>query len=79
MPNLCDPHLDKLFSRQTTEISFDKRQATFHEISRYMTENVYWLGVWHDPDVWAISSRLSGVHISGATPFYNIAQWDLTQ
>jgi peptide/nickel transport system substrate-binding protein len=77
MPHLCDRHLDDMFKNQSTEISSDKRKAIMHEISQYMTENVYWLGVWHDPDIWAYSSKLSGVNLSGPTPFYNIAEWDI--
>ena len=74
---LCDETLEALFQKQTTQVDFAERQATFHEISRYMTENVYWLGVWYDPDIFGISGRLQNVTISGATPFFNIAEWDL--
>jgi peptide/nickel transport system substrate-binding protein len=75
---LCDPTLEALFQKQQTQVDFAERQATFHEISRYMTENLYWLGVWYDPDIWAVSGRLQNVKISGATPFFNLAEWDLT-
>jgi peptide/nickel transport system substrate-binding protein len=78
-PHLCDPDLDALFELQATQIDLGERQATFHEISRYMTENVYWLGMWYDPDIWAVSGDLTNVRISGATPFFNIAEWDLTE
>lgn len=73
---LCDETLDELFRLQATQVDLNERIETFHEISRYMYENVIWLGVWQDPDVWAISGRLTNVNISGATPFYSIAEWD---
>lgn len=75
---LCDPELDGLFAEQATQLDPAARQATFQQISRLMFEKVYWLGVWQDPDQWAIGSRLSGVKISGVTPFFNILEWDLT-
>lgn len=76
--HLCDPALDALFAQQATQVDFAARQATFHEISSIVYEQVYWLGIWRDPDIWALSSRVSGAKISGATPFWNIGEWDLT-
>lgn len=74
---LCDETLDSLFALQATQTDFAERQQTFYEITRYMFDNVIWLGLWHDPDIWALSGRLSNVEMSGASPFYNIAEWDL--
>jgi peptide/nickel transport system substrate-binding protein len=74
---LCDEDLEALFALQVTQVDFAERQATLNEISRYMTDNVYWLGVWYDPDMWAVNSRLSNVRISGANPFFNVTEWDL--
>jgi peptide/nickel transport system substrate-binding protein len=76
---ICDPELDDLFKLQATQVDFKERQATFQKISKLMYDQVYWLGVWQDPDQWALGSRLQDVKISGATPFYDIEQWDLTQ
>jgi peptide/nickel transport system substrate-binding protein len=74
---LCDEKLDGLFQLQKTQVDFAERQKTFYEIGEYMLENVYWIGVWQDPDSFAISERLENVKISGATPFFNIAEWDI--
>jgi peptide/nickel transport system substrate-binding protein len=76
---LCDPDLEALFQAQASQVDYAQRQQTFWEIGDYMTENVYWLGVWYDPDAFGVSERLTNVTISGATPFYSIAQWDLVQ
>ena len=75
--HLCDEKLDGLFQLQTTQVDFNARQQTLWEISEYMFDNVYWLGVWQDPDSFAVSSRLTNVKISGVTPFYSIAEWDI--
>lgn len=74
---ICDEELNNLFLLQKTQMVFDDRVETFHQISRIMYEQVYFLGIWQDPDIWAVSSRLSDVKISGVTPFFNIAEWDI--
>jgi peptide/nickel transport system substrate-binding protein len=74
---ICDEELDALFQLQNTQVDFAERQATFHQISKIVYDKVYWLGVWQDPDTFAIGPRLQNVKISGATPFYNIYEWDL--
>jgi peptide/nickel transport system substrate-binding protein len=76
---ICDLELDELFRLQSTQIDFEERQQTFWRISEMMYENVYWLGVWQDLDTWAVSERLTNVNISGADPFFSIAEWDIVQ
>lgn len=75
--HLCDETLDALFQLQATQVDYEARQQTFWEISELMVENVYWLGVWQDPDSFAVNARLTNVKISGVTPFFNIAEWDI--
>ena len=74
---ICDEELDGLFTLQTTQTDFAERQQTFHELTRYMFDNLIWLGLWQDPDLWAVSGRLQNVNMSGASPFYSIAEWDI--
>jgi peptide/nickel transport system substrate-binding protein len=74
---LCDQELDALFQLQSTQVDFAERQKTFHQISKLMFEQVYLLGIWQDPDLWGTNDRLLNVKISGATPFFNIVEWDL--
>jgi peptide/nickel transport system substrate-binding protein len=76
---ICDPELDGLFKLQATQVDFAARQKTFQQISKLMFDKVYWLGMWKDPDQWAIGSRLMNVKISGVTPFFNITEWDLAE
>lgn len=76
---VCDETLDGLFTRQSSEVDFAARQQTFYEITKHIYENIYWLGVWQDPDLWGISSKITGAKISGATPFYNVMEWELSE
>jgi peptide/nickel transport system substrate-binding protein len=74
---VCDEDLDALFQEQLATIDPEARTAIIQEITKYMHDNVYWLGMWEDPDVWMLGDRLTGVKFSGVTPFYNIVEWDI--
>lgn len=76
---LCDPELDALFKKQITQVDFTERQQTFYQITRIIFERVYWLGLWQDPDLFGVSSRLLNTKFSGATPLFNIIEWDLAE
>lgn len=75
----CDETLDGLFLQQATQTNVEERQQTFQEISQFIHDNVIWLGMWEDPDVWAVSNRLQNVRFSGVTPFFSIAEWDISE
>jgi len=72
---VCDPELEALFKKELTQVDFAQRQQTFYQITRMIFEKVYWLGIWQDPDIWALGPRLQNVKLSGATPFFNIIEW----
>jgi peptide/nickel transport system substrate-binding protein len=74
---LCDTELDGLFQAQTSQVDYAQRVTTFHKITKLMYDQVYWLSLWLDPDIWAISSRLQSVKLSGSTPLYNIGEWTI--
>jgi peptide/nickel transport system substrate-binding protein len=74
---ICDQELDGLFTLQATQVNLQDRLDSLHRISRIMYEKVYWLGIWQDPDIWAVSGRLTGVKLSGVTPFFNVTEWDV--
>jgi peptide/nickel transport system substrate-binding protein len=74
---VCDKDLEALFTLESTQVDATAREATFHEITRMIFDKAYWIGIYWDPDIWAINSRVTNVKISGATPFYNIREWDI--
>jgi ABC-type transport system substrate-binding protein len=76
---ICDPDLDALFQKQATQVDFAERQQTMYQITKMIYDKIYWLGLWQDPDLFGFTGRLTNVKISGATPFYNIAEWDINQ
>jgi peptide/nickel transport system substrate-binding protein len=75
----CDETLDALFQEQVVTIDPTAREQIFWQISKYMHDNVYYLGIWEDGDIWIVNPRLTGYKFSGITPFYNMADWDVTQ
>jgi peptide/nickel transport system substrate-binding protein len=76
---LCDEELDALFQQQAKQVDTNERLATVQQISKHIFDNMYWLGIWQDPDLFGISSRLQNVKISGGTPFFNVFEWDIAQ
>ena len=76
---ICDEELDRLIQLQSTQVDAVKRQKTISQINQLFYDQVYIIGLWQDPDVYAVSSRLKNVKFSGVTMFFNIAEWDLEQ
>lgn len=74
---LCDEELDALMTLQATQLDPAERQQTISQINQIFHDKVYWIGVWQDPDIWAVGPRLTSVKFSGVSPFYNIAEWDI--
>ena len=75
---ICDEELDPLLQAQAVEMDPTKRIQLFHDIGKVMNEKVYWIGVWHDNDVWTINERTEGIKISGADPFWNCYEWGVS-
>ena len=76
---LCDQTLEDMFVKQETQVDFAERQQTFYQITKYIYDNAYWIGLWQDPDLFGFSNRMTNVKLSGATAFFNVAEWDITQ
>lgn len=74
---LCDEELDSLIQLQATQVNVNERQQTISKINQIFYDKIYWLGLWQDPDVWAIGARMENVKFSGVTPFFNITSWNI--
>ena len=75
----CNAELDELFTQQATETDPEARKEIYYQIGRIMHDDVVWVGLWKDPDLWSVSNRLQGVRLSGATPFWNAHEWTLSE
>jgi peptide/nickel transport system substrate-binding protein len=76
---ICDEELDSLIKLQSTQVNAAERQKTISKINQLFYDKVYIIGLWQDPDVYAVSARLQNVKFSGVTMFFNIAEWDLAR
>lgn len=75
----CDEELDALIQQQSAEVDANARKEIISQINQMFYDKVYWVGLWQDPDVWAVGPRLTGVKFSGVTPFFNITEWDIAE
>jgi ABC-type transport system substrate-binding protein len=75
--SLCDATLDRLFREQAGLMDVTARQAHFREINRILSEQVYWVSLWDDPDVYAVHKQLKNVRLSGLAPFWNCHAWEI--
>lgn len=73
----CNPILDELFARQSVTVDLAARIAIYGEIQKLLQEDMVWLGVWQDNDIWTVNNRLANVRLSGADPFWNIGDWTI--
>jgi len=75
----CNEELDALFRLEATQVDANERQKTFQKINKIFYDEVIWIGLWANPDIWAVSPKMQNVKFSGVTPFFNIGEWDITQ
>ncbi len=75
----CNPKLDELFKQQAIEMDPAKRKELFTQIEQIIYDDYVYIGLWKDPDLWSVSSRLKNVKFSGVYPFWNAYEWEVTQ
>jgi peptide/nickel transport system substrate-binding protein len=75
----CNPALDELFSKQAITVDPVTRKELFNQIQQIMYDDVVYIGMWQDPDLWSVSSRLKNVKFSGVYPFWNAYEWEISE
>ncbi len=74
---ICDQSMEDLFSVADVEMDPQKRAADYHQIGKIMYDNTYIIPIRSDPDVWAVSDRLTNVKFSGVDPLMFVYEWDV--
>lgn len=74
---LCLPELDALFEEQARTTDTAARIALFHQIDELIASTHTFVGIWHDPDLWVVSDRVTGSAVNGVTPYWNANEWDV--
>jgi peptide/nickel transport system substrate-binding protein len=72
---ICNEALDALLQEQAVTLDLNKRIQLYYQIEKLMYDEVYYIGMWLDPDLWSVNVRLQNVKLSGATPFWNAHEW----
>jgi len=75
----CNEELDALLDQQATTTDPEARKQLYYQIGEIMHNDVVWVGLWKDPDLWSLSNRLQNVRFSGATPFWNAHEWTISE
>ena len=76
---ICDKSLENLFSVADVEMDPQKRIDYYHQIGKVMYDQTYLIPIRSDPDVWAVSTRLTNVKFSGVDPLMFVYEWDVKQ
>ena len=75
---VMDPKIDELIAAGQRELDFDKRQAIWREMHRYLYENVHpYLFMYNVPQKFALNRRFRGFQTLGIDPGYVIRRWHL--
>jgi peptide/nickel transport system substrate-binding protein len=74
---VCDEDFEALLKKQATTLDTKARIDLYHQISQWMYDQVIYIGIWKDPDLWSINTRLQNVKLSGADPFWNSHEWSV--
>lgn len=74
---VCDDQLEALLKQQAVTLDLDERIQLYYQIEKIMHDEVYYVGIWKDPDLWSVNNRLQNVKLSGATPFWNSEEWSV--
>jgi peptide/nickel transport system substrate-binding protein len=74
----CNPKIDELMAEQATTLDPAKRRELYNQIEQIIYDDYVYIGMWKDPDLWSVSSRLQNVRFSGVYPFWNAYEWEVT-
>ncbi len=73
---VMDPKVDELIERGQRELDFDKRMQIWHELHRYLYEEVMpYMFLYNVPQKYAMSKRIRGFQAFAIDPGYSIRRW----
>jgi len=75
----CIPELDELWQKQAITTDRAERIKMFYNIEKIMHEQVLWVGMRTDSDLWVVSKNLKNLRLSGVDCFWNAFNWEFSQ
>ncbi|MCC6188701.1 MAG: peptide ABC transporter substrate-binding protein [Anaerolineales bacterium] len=74
----CNADLETLLDEQAVTADPQARRALYEQIQQIMFDEMIYVGIWKDPDLWSIHESIQNVRLSGPTPFWNAHEWTVT-
>jgi peptide/nickel transport system substrate-binding protein len=75
----CNPALDELFKQEAVTLDPAARLDIFKQIQKIMYDDAIYIGMWQDPDLWSVNTRVQNIKLSGVYPFWNVSEWVVAQ
>jgi peptide/nickel transport system substrate-binding protein len=75
----CNPKIDELMAEQAVTLDPVARKELYNQIEQIIYDDYVYIGMWQDPDLWSVSSRLKNVRFSGVYPFWNAYEWEISE
>jgi peptide/nickel transport system substrate-binding protein len=75
----CNPKIDELMAKQAVTLDPVARKELYNQIEQIIYDDYVYIGMWKDPDLWSVSSRLKNVKFSGVYPFWNVSEWEIVE
>jgi peptide/nickel transport system substrate-binding protein len=75
----CNSQIDDLMAKQAVTLDPTARKELYNQIEQILYEDYVYIGMWKDPDLWSVNTRLKNVKFSGVYPFWNVSDWEVAQ
>ena len=73
----CNPKIDELMAKQAVTLDPVARKELYNQIEQIIYDDYVYIGMWKDPDLWSVSTRLKNVKFSGVFTFWNANEWEI--
>jgi peptide/nickel transport system substrate-binding protein len=76
---VCNEGLDALLAEQAGVTDRATRIDLYRQIQQIIYDETLYIGIWRDPDLWSVNTRVQGVSIGGVNPFWNVTTWTVVE
>lgn len=76
---VCNAELDALLAEQAGMTDAEARIEVYRRIQQIIYDETLYIGIWLDPDLWSVNTRVQGVSIGGVNPFWNVTTWTIVE
>jgi len=73
--NYNNPDVDQLWEESVVAVDFDEREAIVHDLMEILAEEVPWIPLYSEQDLWANNNRLKDFKPNALSLTYNVREW----